>query len=59
MRGVDGDALACRDLDPAAGRSPADEDERMQVIALDDGELEIAIIRRGRYLLPYRAAGCV
>ncbi len=52
MRGADDHALAAGGLDPSGRGAPAGEDQRMDVMTLDDGELEIAIVRRTRNRFP-------
>jgi len=37
---------------PSAEDAPAGEDKRMRSVSIDDGKLEVAIKRRGRYQLP-------
>ena len=53
MRRADGDALTARDPDPAVGQTTAGENQRVDTIPLDDGEFEVAVIRRGCYRLPH------
>jgi hypothetical protein len=43
-------------IDPAARPSAAGEDQRMHRPILDDGQLDLAVERRGRYFLLHKQA---
>ena len=44
------------DLHPAVENAAAREHERMRAIVIDDGQLNVAVERRGGYLLPHRVS---
>jgi hypothetical protein len=58
MRRVDVEALATRGLHPAAGNALACKDERVRAVVVEDGELQVAIKRRGRDWLPHETLVC-
>ncbi len=47
------DPLSQFGIYPAARNPTAGEDERVRLVFVHDGELKIALVRRGRYRLPH------
>jgi len=53
MRRAQVDPLLCFSMHPAARNAAAWEDERVVLVAVVDGDLKIAVERRGSYRQPH------
>ncbi len=47
MRRVDHDTFMARRSDPSTGSTAAGENQRMQIISLNDSKFKVAVIRGG------------